>query len=373
MNGRLDSAPEAGQVEGYTLSGQPERIRSHIAGNKKCHVTPCPGPIQAENESESTFQTRLSQFEVARTRCSEKQTQKQERKEKNVELNLLASGTDPRIHTKRQRQASFGETAIYSSTRQDEADIALARAFYSAGISHNVLNNKHVKEALQKVALVGPVYKPLTHNRVNGDLPAPNDMIVNEKVRVKKRIEQRRAVASQCGGTFVSDGATSMNKSPIINGLFVMPGCVEFLEARDFSGKKMNNLVYIHWNLNQLDKVEEVEFNGPKVIAWTEGQESSEGWVDAWQDANREANEQAFTANAQSRQTRAVNRAERVSAVVAARLAPTVGPEDEDVHSADEDNGGEQGEASEARAAPVATTRFGRTIRRPASLNTFYD
>ncbi|KAK3236722.1 hypothetical protein CYMTET_53154 [Cymbomonas tetramitiformis] len=145
-------------------------------------------------------------------------------------------------------------------------------------------------------------------------------------------------------------------------------------EGRNRLGnQKMNNLVYIHWNLNQLDKVEEVEFNGPKVIAWTEGQESSEGWVDAWQDANREANEQEFTANAQSRQTRAVNRAERVSAVVAARLAPTVGPEDEDVHSADEDDGGEQGEAFEARAAPAATTRFGRTIRRPASLNTFYD
>ncbi|KAK3244277.1 hypothetical protein CYMTET_46102 [Cymbomonas tetramitiformis] len=271
-------------------------------------------------------------------------------------LSVLPS--DSRVHTKRQRRASFGETAAYTGTRQDDADIALARAFYSAGISHNALNNKHVKEALQKVALVGSVYKPLTYNAVGGLLPPPNDFILNEKARVP---DLKPVFVRSCGQVAGACAAERAHK--VMN--FVRS------EGRNRLGNaKMNNLVYINWNLRQLDNVEHLEYNGPKVIAWTEGQDDTcASWVDAWRDANADANAEAFTDP--TRRTRAVTRAERVATAAASRLAPTLGPDTEESEPEDVDEQAE-GEAPSAPTRGGATTRSGRAIRRPGSLLSFY-
>ncbi|KAK3268797.1 hypothetical protein CYMTET_22705 [Cymbomonas tetramitiformis] len=134
----------------------------------------------------------------------------------------------------------------------------------------------------------------------------------------------------------------------------------------------MNSLVYIHWNLTQLDKVEKIEYNGPQVIAWTEGQETSDGWVDAWQEANRDANSLAFSAQAESRRGRAVTRAGRMANLAGQRLAPTSELEQES-EGEDQDLGEHTELAGSARgAAPTTTTRYGRAIRRPGGLLTYY-
>eukprot|EP00959_Pyramimonas_sp_CCMP1952_P086296 1805127-Pyramimonas_sp.AAC.1 len=58
--------------------------------------------------------------------------------------------------------------------------------------------------------------------------------------------------------------------------------------AQRFKASSVNDYVYVRHNLMMLDKWSDVDYER-RVIAWTEGVEEVEGWVDAWQEA-REGN-----------------------------------------------------------------------------------
>jgi hypothetical protein len=116
-------------------------------------------------------------------------------------------------------------------TKQREADQYLARAFFSAGIAPNVLDNPYVQRALQKVALVGNLYTPPGRRQVSGLLLETERKLVTEDIQ-----EKRGAVSKRFGMTVVSDGASTCDRTPILNILTITPGVVEFVCAKDCRG-----------------------------------------------------------------------------------------------------------------------------------------
>eukprot|EP00976_Prorocentrum_cordatum_P058387 1172625-Prorocentrum_minimum.AAC.1 len=123
-----------------------------------------------------------------------------------------ATGVPTRGASKAARQAGIQQFIPEGKSKQQEANEALARGFYAAGIAPNVLDNPFFIEGLRKVALVGPSYDPPDRKFLVGD------MLQKEKENVAKVNETRRsAVAGLTGTTLVSDGATVGNNVPIIN------------------------------------------------------------------------------------------------------------------------------------------------------------
>lgn len=109
-----------------------------------------------------------------------------------------------------------------------------------------------------------------------------------------------------------------------------------------------------------LDKHSAIDFE-PLVIAWTEGVEQVEGWVDAWQEdptnqATVEAGTVAVVPNAQVAE-RALARATRLERVAARRITPVAANDLAAVASAMDDAGDSR------------VTRSGRAIRRPEQLS----
>jgi Protein of unknown function (DUF 659)/hAT family C-terminal dimerisation region len=115
--------------------------------------------------------------------------------------------------------------------KQEDADFELTRALMCAGVAPHVLAVPEMQSALRAVALVGAAYKPPSRWVAGGRLA--------KLVRVKVEEQMREASArAELGGvTLCSDGITSEQNRPIINVVFVGGGEVEFLEARDCSGK----------------------------------------------------------------------------------------------------------------------------------------
>jgi hypothetical protein len=90
---------------------------------------------------------------------------------------------------------------VERTSKQLEADIYLARAFYATGIAPNVLESPYLKRALQKVALVGPSYD------APGRRAVMENLLENEKTRVTAEIATARsAVSTKFGMTLVADG-----------------------------------------------------------------------------------------------------------------------------------------------------------------------
>ena len=173
---------------------------------------------------------------AARNRCRECLEDKQKAKENKRERELLdiasgGLGDKPKRQNKQQTQNSGKLGFRPADNKQAEADCALARAFYSTGVAPNVLDNIEMQIALRKVALVGSSYVPVGRRMVDGNL------LTDEKARLRKQCEARRAVvASRTGTTAVSDGATNVNHAPVLNLLEVCAGCAEYIDSKDCSG-----------------------------------------------------------------------------------------------------------------------------------------
>ena len=115
--------------------------------------------------------------------------------------------------------------------KQEAADFELTHALMCAGVAPFFLDCPEVRAALKTVALVGPGYLPPGRKAVGGRLAKLVRQTVGEKVR------EASARAELGGVTLCSDGITSEKNTPIINVVLVCGGEVEFLEARDCSGK----------------------------------------------------------------------------------------------------------------------------------------
>ena len=173
------------------------------------------------------------------------------------------------VSKKRPRQSSLFDHNLLISDRQKEADESLAEAFYSANIAPNVLDNPFVQRALRKVARVGNVYDPPSRRQVpsllllmcaaadvccccccfslstsllqyslvfvlqigEGYLTACYD---NTKRKMSKL---RQEHARRIGTTWLSDGASTHDRVPVLNAVANSGGISEVKEIIDCSGK----------------------------------------------------------------------------------------------------------------------------------------
>lgn len=154
------------------------------------------------------------------------------RKQKQDALMDCATGVACRRPSKLARQAGMLGFLTEGKSKQQEANEALARGFYAAGLPPNVLDNPYFIDGLRKVALVDPSYDPPDRKELVGK------MLDEEKERVSSSLNSRRVVvAANTGTTVVSDGATVGNNVPIINLLEVAAGYVAFVDSKDCTGK----------------------------------------------------------------------------------------------------------------------------------------
>ena len=217
---------------GKQFAAQVSRIRAHIAQLKGQDVFLCPGVEKLPDENEQRFLERKHRFESAKARCLSAAAEKEATRKKQKTEAMLNVATGGVLGRAAFRAMQPKITGFATNTKQKEANEAFARGMYAAGISPNVLRNRFVMEGLRKVALVGPSYVPPTAEAVEDEL------LVAEKKRVSEQVAARRETVSKVTGTtIVSDGATTVDKRPIINILEVCAGCVEFRVALDCSGK----------------------------------------------------------------------------------------------------------------------------------------
>ena len=148
------------------------RGRAHVAGVKGFDVKACTGPSKRDDETIRSFETRVEQFKHARDRCKTAIEEKQSEasKKKRALLMDAATGVSTRTASKVARQAGIQMFLPEGKSKQQEANEALTRGFYSAGIAPNVLDNPLFIEGLRRVALVGPSYDPPERRALVGDM-----------------------------------------------------------------------------------------------------------------------------------------------------------------------------------------------------------
>ena len=117
---------------------------------------------------------------------------------------------------------------------KEAVDASVARAFYSAGIPFNVLNNSDFRQALSDVAKFGPGYTPPSVFCVRTSL------LQKEVVKLKTHIRSTVMNDLQAAGakTIVSDGWNDVTNRPIINYILVCPKGEAFLDSTDTSGQE---------------------------------------------------------------------------------------------------------------------------------------
>ena len=110
-------------------------------------------------------------------------------------------------------------------------DQSVARAFCSAGIPFNVINNYYFKQALSEVAKFGPGYSPPFEFNLRTSL-------LEKEVR-KVSADVKTVVMNDLhttGGTIVSGGWSNIKNKPIINYILVCTKGDLFLDSTDTSG-----------------------------------------------------------------------------------------------------------------------------------------
>ena len=214
-----------------TFSAQLERIRAHHTHAPGHGIKVfCSGCKPRPDETEAQLQLRREQFTAARAKCQEIQDEKDQKRDRDAELDLLDIATGGAgKKAKKQRKIMFEPTG--TNSRQQLADQAVARAVYASGIAPHVMEHPEWQMALKKVAEVGPAYRPIERKEISGPL------LIAERGRLEARVKLRRqVVAKRTGTTIVSDGATDIAKRPVLNLLECCAGSVEYVKAIDCTG-----------------------------------------------------------------------------------------------------------------------------------------
>jgi quercetin dioxygenase-like cupin family protein len=218
-----------------SFAGLVDRIRNHVAGGAAtglAGVVFCPGPRARDGEPPAELAERKAQFAAARASCATKNAELRAAAEAQERKRALDKATAPELYVpggakpRPQKQLRLdSNSAINLKATED-----LARGFYSAGIAPNVLTNKLFRRALLSVAQAGADWRPPSAEETLGTL------LNREHARVKAAINDLQGTASRVGITLVGDGATNVNRQPILNVLFVRGDRVEFVKAQDCSG-----------------------------------------------------------------------------------------------------------------------------------------
>ena len=109
-------------------------------------------------------------------------------------------------------------------------DQSVARAFYSAGIPFNFINNHYFKQALTEVAKFGHGYSPPSEFNLHTSLLKKEVSKVSADVKPVVMNDLHTT-----GSTIVNDGWSNMKNKPIINYILVCTKGELFLDSTDTS------------------------------------------------------------------------------------------------------------------------------------------
>lgn len=220
---------------GKVFAALVNRVRHHVAGTTGAAVgvSPCPGVSQREGENAQEFAERKATFAAARTACRAKVAELAAAADAKAEKRALDKATSPLTFVasgakeRPQKQARLSDNAA----ARLKATQDLARGLYSAGIPAHVMENVHFKRGLISVAEAGANWRPPSRKEVLGTL------LDEEHRRVHAGIAAARSTTARVGVVIVGDGATNVNREPILNVLSVQGNRVEFVKAKNCAGK----------------------------------------------------------------------------------------------------------------------------------------
>ena len=207
------------------------RVRDHVAGTAL--GTACPGPTLRDDEDAEAFLGRKASFDAARAACRAKNAALRAEVDAKQQKRALDRATAPHTFVpdgaklRPLKQAKLTDSsALHSKATED-----LARGLFSAGVAPHVLENKLLKRGLLSVAEAGAGWRPPSRKELLGTL------LDAEHASVKRGIAEARSTTARVGVVLVGDGATNVNREPILNLLSVQGNRVEFIKAQDCSGK----------------------------------------------------------------------------------------------------------------------------------------
>ena len=220
------------------FSGLVDRVRNHVAGSGKglAAVAACPGPRARAGEPSEEWAARQAQFAAARAKCVAKNAELRAADTALQRKRALDRATAPELYVPggAKKRPQLQKTLDCNAAKNLKATVDLARGFFSAGIAPNVLSNKLLRRGLLSVSEAGADWRPPSAEEVLGTL------LNQEHARVKAALGDLQGTASRVGITLVGDGATNVNRQPILNVLFVRGDRVEFVKAQDCSGHVKN-------------------------------------------------------------------------------------------------------------------------------------
>jgi hypothetical protein len=192
------------------FNGGPFRIRAHLLGTR-IGVAPCQS---------------VSPEAMTELRAEEDRKQAlQEAKAKKRKLDAIgrASSEKTAVHQSTIRDAFSGQD-------RDAVHAAIARFFYSCGISFNSAKSPYFGEMIRAINSASANYRPPGINSLRDSL------LEKEVDRIKARLEPLLASTETTGCTITSDGWSSAQNKPLLNFLLVNPKGEVFLKAEDTSG-----------------------------------------------------------------------------------------------------------------------------------------
>jgi hypothetical protein len=191
------------------------RIREHLTGEKNAIIKPC---------------TKVTRQVVEELQLLLKdKNEEKNRKRKNELLEQATTSKAKAIA----RNTGIQQSLPSMFSNKDAVDASVARAFYSAGLPVNVLNNPDFRQALTDVAKFGPGYTPPSEFCVRTSLLQRE--VVKVKAQIKSTVTNDIHVT---GTTIVSDGWADVTNRPIINYILVCPKGEVFLDSTDTSGEE---------------------------------------------------------------------------------------------------------------------------------------
>jgi hypothetical protein len=124
----------------HVFVGGAGRIREHLTGEHNAVIRPC---TKVPSEVVEEMRGILKEKEDTKNR---------KRKQEMIDKATTSNKTP--------RQTGIQQSLPAMFANKDAVDASVARAFYSAGIPFNVLNNSDFRQALSDVAKYGPGYTP---------------------------------------------------------------------------------------------------------------------------------------------------------------------------------------------------------------------
>jgi len=222
-----------------------DRAMQHfgVAGEgMKIQVKVCTGPANAETVPEwIEFKSSLQNIFLAKKIKKDRENAMQTAMWAGTPMDLILRKGDSTLVTPPKRHADG--TIVDPDAWQKEATKLLVRGIYSSGMAPNVLNNEHFLHALRFIS--GNEFQaPSSYQVLNSGL-------TREYEDCKQKIDSVMLPLAKYGWTMVGDGATNVNKDPILNILLVQGNASFFVECRQVSGirksKEFVASMFIEW------------------------------------------------------------------------------------------------------------------------------